>query len=31
MQVHVIWNGQDKEHGVDLIGTGVVMAERGIG
>lgn len=22
LQVHVIWNGQDKEHGVDLIGTG---------
>jgi hypothetical protein len=29
MQVHVIWNGQDKEHGVDLIGTGASMAERG--
>lgn len=21
MQVHVIWNGRDKEHGMDLVGT----------
>ena len=28
MQVHVIWNGRDKEHGMDLIGTGVFVRSQ---